>query len=166
MLAYWQTRIQALNVKIEQSKNFADYCNYFEYKFFFLSTLFCVFSTAWNLWCYHQPRKVYRFHFLILQAEIYEMKATFVLSKSAHITTNLFWMICSISLPITILNRLVILNDDISTEEIEITCSVIGVFRLPELDQVLILVQRSLSYCMTEDSIVKTGRHADVILLA
>ena len=94
------------------------------------------------------------------------MKATYVLSKSAHITTYLFWMICSISLPITILNRLVILNDDISTEEIEITCSVIGVFRLPELDQVLILVQRPLSYCMIEDSIVKTGRHADVILLA
>ena len=88
------------------------------------------------------------------------------LSKSAHITTYLFWMICSISLPITILNRLVILNDDISTEEIEITCSVTGIFRLPELDQVLILVQRSLSYCMIEDSIVKTGRHADVILLA
>ena len=75
-------------------------------------------------------------------------------------------MICSISLPITILNRLVILNDDISTEEIEITCSVIGIFRPPELGQVLILVQRSLSYCMIEDSIVKTGRHADVILLA
>ena len=101
-----------------------------------------------------------------LRNEGYIVCSTYFLSKSAHITTNLFWMICSISLPITILNRLVILNDDISTEEIEITCSVIGVFRLPKLDQALILVQRSLSYCMIEDSIVKTGRHADVILLA
>ena len=49
----------------------------------------------------------------------------------AQIKTHLFWMICSISLPITILNRLVILNDDISTEEIEITCPVTGIFRLP-----------------------------------
>ena len=49
MLAYWQAPIHGLIFKIEQSKNFADYCNYFEYKSFFLSTLFCVFSTAWNL---------------------------------------------------------------------------------------------------------------------
>ena len=75
-------------------------------------------------------------------------------------------MICSISLPMTILNRFIILNNNISTEEIKITCSSSGIFGLRGLHQVLIWGQRSLSYCTITDSIVRTDRHADVILTA
>ena len=75
-------------------------------------------------------------------------------------------MIRSISLPMTILNRFIILNDNISTKEIEITCSSSGIFGLRGLHQVLIWVQRSLSYCTITDSIVRTDRHVDVILTA
>lgn len=78
----------------------------------------------------------------------------------------LFWVIRSISLPVTILNRLIILHNNISTEEIEITCPASGIFGLSWLQQVLIWVQRSLSYCTITDSIVRIDRHADVILLA